>query len=240
MAILQVKSLTQLFGELAAVKDLSFEVEAGEVFGIAGPNGAGKSTLFNVITGFYCGSGDIIFDDTNISRLGTHKICQLGIARTFQIPQLFLTLPLLDNVRVGAHFGIKGAKDEADIINEAISFVGLQGKEHTIAANLNLFDKKRAMIAASLATKPKLLLLDEPIGGLSPTETSESMELFRKINKKLGVTIIIIEHLMKVLMALTNRLLIMENGEKIALAPPAEVVKDEKVIRIYLGESEHA
>jgi branched-chain amino acid transport system ATP-binding protein len=235
MEILQVNNVTQRFGQLAAVKDLSFEVEKGEIFGIAGPNGAGKSTLFNVITGFYHGSGDIIFDGTNISGLRPHQICHKGIARTFQIPQLFLTLPMVENVRVGAHFGVRGAHDERERINEAISLVGLQGKEKVIAANLNLFDKKLTLIAAALATKPKLLLLDEPIGGLSPTEVRESVALIQKINKELGLTIIVIEHLMKVLTKIAQRLMILHNGEKICLGSPEEVAKDKRVIEVYLG-----
>ena len=235
MKILQVKKLTKRFGELAAVKELSFEVEGGEIFGIAGPNGAGKTTLFNLITGFYHGSGDVVFDNVNISRLRPHQICHKGIARTFQIPQLFLTLPLFENVKVGAHFGVAGAHDEKESINEAINFVELKGKENVIAANLNLFDKKRTMLAAALATKPKLLLLDEPIGGLSPIEASQTMTLFQKINKELGLTILIIEHLMKVLTEISQRLMILHNGEKICIGPPQEVSQDRGVIEVYLG-----
>jgi branched-chain amino acid transport system ATP-binding protein len=235
MEILQVKNVTKCFGELAAVKELSFEVEKGEIFGIAGPNGAGKTTLFNLITGFYHGSGDIVFDNVNISRLRPHQICHKGIARTFQIPQLFSTLSLFDNVRVGAHFGVAGAHDEKESINEALNFVRLQGKENVIAANLNLFDRKMTMLAAALATKPKLLLLDEPLGGLSPTEVSQSMTLFQKINKELGLTVIVIEHLMKVLTEISQRLMILHNGEKICIGPPQEVTKDKRVIEVYLG-----
>lgn len=235
MSILQVNKVTQCFGELAAVNNLSFEVEDGEIFGIAGPNGAGKSTLFDVITGFYRGSGDIIFDGSNIIGLRPHQVCHRGIARTFQIPELFLTLPVFDNVRVGAHFGVRGAHDERERINEAINFVGLQGKENIIAANLNLFDKKLTLLAVALATKPKLLLLDEPIGGLSPTELRESVNLIRRINKELGLTIIVIEHLMKVLTEISQRLMIIHNGEKICISSPQEVVKDRRVIEVYLG-----
>ena len=235
MAILRCEKVTQRFGDLVAVKDLSFEVEKGEIFGIAGPNGAGKTTLFNVITGFYQGSGDIIFDNVNITRLRPHQVCHRGIARTFQIPQLYLTLPIADNVMIAAHFGVQGTNDERERIKEAINFVGLQGKEKIIAANLNLFDKKLTMLAAALATKPKLLLLDEPIGGLSPTEVTQSMTLFQKINKELGVTIIVIEHLMKVLTELSQRLMILQNGEKICIGPPQEVTQDKRVIEIYLG-----
>lgn len=240
MNMLEVDRITMRFGDLAVVKDISFKVKKGEIFGIAGPNGAGKTTLFNLITGFYHGSGDITFNGEKIDKLKPYQSCHRGITRTFQIPQLFLTLPVIKNVRVGAHFGAQGVKNETDIINETISFVGLQGKESIITDNLNLFDRKRTELATALATKPKLLLLDEPIGGLSPTETKELMALIQTVNKELGLTVIIIEHLMKVLTQLTDRLMIMENGMEIAIGPPKEVVKDEKVIRVYLGESKHA
>ena len=235
MKILRCENVTQRFGELAAVKNLSFEVEKGEIFGIAGPNGAGKTTLFNLITGFYRGSGNIIFDNVSIMVLRPHQVCHKGIARTFQIPQLFLTLPVVDNVKVGAHFGVRGAKKEKENIDEVINLVGLQGKENVIAANLNLFDKKLTMLAAALATKPKLLLLDEPIGGLSPTEVRQFVALVQKINQELGLTVIIIEHLMKVLTEVSQRLMILHNGEKICIGPPQEVTKDKRVIEVYLG-----
>ena len=242
MKILQVESLTQRFGELAAVDDLSFELEEGEILGIAGPNGAGKSTLFNSITGFYKYTGDIYFNNEKISRLRPHQVCQKGIARTFQIPRLFLTLPVHDNLRVGAHFGVHshGASEEEANIRDVVSLLGLQGKEDIRAANLNLFDKKLTMVAAAMATKPKLLLVDEPTAGLSPTETRDFIDLFKKINKELGLSIIIIEHMMKVITELSQRLLIMENGRKVAIGPPMEVTKDEKVIEIYLGRGKHA
>ena len=240
MHILEVKGVTLRFGQLAAVNDLSFEVEEGEIFGIAGPNGAGKSTLFNVISGVYQGSGDIIFNSINISKLRPHQICHVGIGRTFQVPQIFLTLSMVDNVRVGASFGAQRAKGKEVNIDEVINFVGLQGRENIIAANLNLFDKKLTMLAIALATKPKLLLVDEPIGGLSPTEGKKFIVLVQQLSKELGLTIIIIEHLMKVLAALCNRLLIMENGGKLALGPPKEICHDERVIELYLGRGKHA
>jgi len=240
MNILELNEVTQLFGQLAAVKNLSFEVEKGEIFGIAGPNGAGKTTLFNVISGFYQGSGDIILDGRSIKKLRPHKICRMGIARTFQIPQLFLTLPMVENVRVGAHFGFRGAQNEGENIAKVIDLVGLQGKENVLASNLNLFDKKLTMLAIAMATNPKVLLVDEPIGGLSLTEGKELVGLIRKVNEELGVTILIIEHLMKVLTELCDRLMIMDNGGRFALGPPVEVCSDEKVIEVYLGKGKHA
>ncbi len=236
MIILQIRNLTKRFGELVVVKNLSFEVNEGEIFGIAGPNGAGKTTLFNLITGFHHGSGEIVFNGVNISRLRPHQICHYGIARTFQIPELFLTLSVFENMMVAAHFGMIGSSNEKKFVNEILDFVGLKRKEHVVAANLSLYDKKLAMMGTALATKPKLLLVDEPIGGLSPTETRQFVDLILRINETLGLTIIVIEHLMKVLTTLCQRLLIIENGERIALGSPENVCCDEKVIEIYLGK----
>jgi len=237
MAILQLKKVSKYFGDLTAVKDVTFEVERGEVFGVAGPNGAGKTTLFNVISGMLHGSGEVIFDGENINELRPHQVCQKGIARTFQIPTIFSTMTMVQNVRVGAHFGVRGADSESEEenIKEVINYTGLSGREDVIAENLNLFDKKLAMLAAALATKPKLLLLDEPIGGLSPTEVEKFMTLAQRINQELGVTLIVIEHLMKVLTKVSHRLMILHEGEKICLGPPQEVVKDRRVIEVYLG-----
>lgn len=241
MEILRVDSLTLRFGELAAVNDLSFELEQGEVFGVAGPNGAGKSTLFNAITGFYRYTGDIYFESHRITGLRPHQICQKGIARTFQICQPFSTLSVYDNLRIGAHFGagLRGAKRRRDIV-DMMDFVGLGGKEDVCSANLSLFDKKLTMFAAALLTKPRLVLVDEPTAGLSPTETTEFVALFKKINLSLGITMIIIEHLMKVLTELSQRMLVMENGKKITVGTPTEVCEDKKVIEIYLGRGKHA
>jgi len=235
MPILVCDRVNKYFGAISAVSDLSFEVEKGHIFGIAGPNGAGKSTLFNVITGFYSNSGDIYFEDINITRMKPYHICQLGIARTFQVPQLFESLSLLDNVKAGAHFGTKETHNNEKIISEVIKFVDLEDKKNALVGNLSLFDKKMTMIATALATKPKLLMLDEPTGGLSPAEVKMSIELFRNINNQMGTTLIIIEHVMKVLTELSNFIMIIHMGHKICVGPPHEVTKDPNVIKIYLG-----
>jgi branched-chain amino acid transport system ATP-binding protein len=232
--VLEVKQLTKRFGELAAVKNLSFEVEKGEIFGVAGPNGAGKTTLFNVISGVYSGTGEIIFEGQPISGLRPYQICHRGLVRTFQIPTVFSTMTLYDNVRVGAHFGNDG-QDEDKIIGDALDFVGLRGKENVEAKHLCLFDKKLTMLAAALATQPRLLMLDEPIGGLSPVEIGKSISLFKKINQEMRVTLIVIEHLMSVLMEISQRLMILHNGERISIGSPEEVAKDKQVIEVYLG-----
>jgi len=235
VSLLRCDKVTMKFGALAAVNALSFEIEKGEIFGIAGPNGAGKSTLFNVITGFCQGSGDIYFGDVKISKMRPHQICNLGIARTFQIPQLCQSLSVFNNIKIGAHFGVKGPHDDTELINGAIDFVDLAGKEEIIADNLDLLDKKKTMIAGALATKPKILMLDEPTGGLSPAEVKQSIELFRKINEELGITIVIIEHLMKVLTELSQRMMIIHMGSRICIGPPCDVTQDHRVVKIYLG-----
>ena len=224
--ILRCENVTKQFGKLYAVDGLSFEVEEGTIFGIAGTNGSGKTTTFNLITGVYPFSGDIIFNGEKVSGMTPYKICHKGVARTFQIPQLFLSLSLLENVRAGAHFGASAEKHRANPLKQLVP---------QIAANLKLLDKKLAMIATALATKPKMLLLDEPIAGLNPIEIRQSIELIKKINHELGVTILIIEHFMKVLTELSQRLMILENGIQICIGPPHEVTQDKRVIETYLG-----
>jgi branched-chain amino acid transport system ATP-binding protein len=232
--ILETRQITRRFGSLAAINDLSFAVEEGEIFGIAGPNGAGKTTLFNVISGMYSNAGEILFCSERIDRKRPYQICLKGLARTFQIPTVFSTLSVYDNVRVGAHFGGHGA-NEKKTIDEVLDFVELSDKREIEATHLSLYDKKMTMLAATLATRPKLLMVDEPIGGLSPVEITKSVEVFRRINKELGITLIVIEHLMKVLMELSDRMMILHNGQKISIGSPEEVANDRQVIEVYLG-----
>jgi branched-chain amino acid transport system ATP-binding protein len=231
MSHLEVDNVSLSFGKLAVLNGVSFAVEPGEVFGIAGPNGAGKTTLFNVITGFYHGSGRVAFDGRRLGRLGPHAVCRRGLARTFQAPQLFPSLSTIENVRVGAYFG---GRDEAGA-DEALQFVGLQAKRDLPVESLSLQDKKLTMIAAALATKPSMLLLDEPVGGLSPKEVSEAVELFRRINQELGLTLVVIEHVMRVLTALAGRLLILSNGKDVCIGSPEKVCADPEIIDLYLG-----
>jgi branched-chain amino acid transport system ATP-binding protein len=235
MAMLESRNVTRNFGRLTAVSNLSFEVEKGEIFGIAGPNGAGKTTLFNLIAGVYPCSGEIVFQGQKINGLRPHSICQMGIARTFQIPLVFPSLTVYENVETGAHFGNDKGEDEKRIVSETLDFVGLKGKENVTAKHLRLFDKKMTMLAAALATKPQLLLLDEPAGGLNPAEIKQSVSLFKRVNEELGITIIMIEHLMKVLMDISQRLMILHNGEKTCIGSAETVGRDKKVIEVYLG-----
>jgi branched-chain amino acid transport system ATP-binding protein len=233
--LLQLEGVTKKFGDFTVIDGLSFEVETGEVFGIAGPNGAGKTTLFNVVTGFYPAQGKIRFDGRRIDGLGPHQICHRGIARTFQMPLLFHSMSILQNVSVGAHFGKDRSALDGGRLREVLDFVGLGPRQNRPTAGLKIFDKKLTMLAAALATRPRLLLLDEPVAGLSPIEAEQFIDLAGRINRELGVTIIVIEHLMRVLVQISNRLLILDNGKQIALGPPEAVVQDPRVIEVYLG-----
>ncbi len=237
--LLEARNVTKRFGEMAAVNNLSFTVREGEILGIAGPNGAGKTTLFNVISGVYPAEGKIIFDGQNIAGLGPHHICRRGLARTFQTPVVFSSLSVYDNVKVGVHFGSGASRrQEKEIIDELLDFVGLSAKRDQLARNLPLIDKKLTMVAAALATRPKLLLMDEPLGGLSPAEIKLTIALVEKISQKLGITLLVIEHIMRVLAGISSRLMILHNGEIIATGSPEEVVRDERVIEVYLGGRE--
>jgi branched-chain amino acid transport system ATP-binding protein len=233
--MLKVIHVTKKFGELKAVNDLSFEVKSGQIFGIAGPNGAGKSTLYNLITGFYSFNGTIEFGGRDISGLPPFRIAKAGIARTFQIPQTFPSLSVQKAISVGSRFGAAGGLDSAHV-NDVIQFVDLDNERNQNTGLLNLLGKKKLMIGAALATKPKILMLDEPMAGCNATEIRSLMDLIAKINHDLKITIIIIEHFMKVLNELTEELLIIESGAKICQGDPLEVVNDPQVVACYLGE----
>ncbi len=236
--MLNAYNVTKQFGALKAVDNLSFEVQKGQIFGIAGPNGAGKSTVYNLITGFYNYEGKIEFDGRDITGKPPYRIAKAGIARTFQVPQIFPSLTVLKSISVGSRFGAAGGLD-SDHVDEVIRFVELENERLQSTALLNLLGKKKLMIGAALATKPKILMLDEPMAGCNPTEIRSLMDLIGKINRDLGITIIIIEHFMKVLTELTEKLLIIESGRMICCDEPARVAKDPKVIECYLGE-DHA
>lgn len=233
--MLRVTQVTKKFGELTAVNNLSFEVAQGQVFGIAGPNGAGKSTVYNLITGLYDFEGAISFKDQDISGLPPHRIARLGIARTFQIPQTFPSLTVAKTVEVGSYFGSQTGFDR-DHVDEVLTFVNLSDKKHALTGSLNLLDKKMLMIGAALATRPEILMLDEPMAGSNSKEILRLMDLIRRINQDLGVTIILIEHFMKVLTELTQTLLILETGTEICCGDPGEVTSDPRVIECYLGD----
>ena len=233
--MLKAFNVTKRFGALKAVDNLSFDVKKGQIFGIAGPNGAGKSTVYNLITGFYRYEGKIEFDGRNISGKPPYHIAKAGIARTFQIPQTFPSLSVQKSISVGARFGTAGGLDSTHV-DEVIRFVDLEQERSQNTALLNLLGKKKLMIGAALATKPKILMLDEPMAGCNPAEIKDLMDLIGRINRELGITIIIIEHFMKVLTELTEILLIIESGRMICCDEPTKVVNDPRVIQSYLGE----
>ena len=234
--ILSVDTITKRFGGLVAVRDLSFELRAGEVLGFLGPNGAGKTTLINVIAGEYePDSGHVMFDGTDIAGLPLHKICHLGIARTYQIPRPFTKLTVLQNVAVAAIYGRNFSKKAGE--NEAhkiLDFTGLSDKKEMLAGDLEEISLKRLELARSLATDPTLLLIDELAGGLTEKEIPQVLGLLKRINQ-MGKSIIIIEHVMKVMMKAVDRIIVMDEGLKIAEGKPSEVIRNSKVIKAYFG-----
>lgn len=235
--ILSCTGICKNFGGMAALKDLDFQVIRGEIFGIAGPNGAGKTTLFNVMSKILpLDHGRVWFDGEYLEKLSAHEICRHGLTRTFQIPQIFSSLTVYKNVLVGTVFGnMKNEVEEEKNIEEVLNFVGLWEKRNKIAEELSLYERKVLMIATALATKPKMLMLDEPVAGLSKNESSHEMDLIRRINKN-NVTLILIEHNMDVLMGISDRVMILQHGKKICEGAPEVVCNDEAVIEAYLGE----
>lgn len=234
--MLKVTRLTKKFGQLVAVGDLSFEVHKGQIYGIAGPNGAGKSTVFNLIVGKYGYEGRIEFDGRSITGLSPDRIAKRGIARTFQIPQIFPSLTVEKSISVGSRFGARSGFSP-DHVRQIIDFVGLTGERRQKTGKLDLLGKKRLMIGAALATRPKIFMLDEPMAGSNAQEIRQLMDLIRRINGELDVTIIIIEHFMRVLTELTETLLVIESGRLICCDDPETVAADPKVIECYLGET---
>jgi branched-chain amino acid transport system ATP-binding protein len=237
--ILEIKNLLKSFGGLVAIKDLHFTVSDGEIIGLIGPNGSGKTTLFNLISGFLKpDSGRIRFNGGDITGLKPHRICRTGIARTFQLTKPFGGMTALQNIMVGRMYGaewggrVRQAEEECEKILE---FVGLGGRGPFLASSFNIVDRKRLEIARALATKPRLLLLDEMMSGLTHTEMEEALQLVRTIGHS-GITLIVVEHVMKAILDVSSRLIVLNHGEKIAEGKPQEVVRNEKVIEAYLGE----
>lgn len=245
MTILEVKNLTKKFKGLIAVNNVSFQINQSEIVGLIGPNGAGKTTLFDMIScnippdgsSPYPNNGEIIFLGKNITNLPAYKRCKLGIGRTFQLTKPILEMTVLENVIIGLLFG-KNSIDKVDIYkeaNEICNFVSLGDKKNTIAKNLTTPDRKKLELARALATKPKLLLLDEIMAGLRPNEIIDACNTIKKIRDS-GITILVVEHVMKAIMTISDRILVMDHGIIIAEGKPEEIANNKKVIEAYLGE----
>lgn len=241
--ILKIKNVCKNFGNLKAVHHLSFNVEEGQILGIAGPNGAGKTTLFNLITGipYNNDSGEIYFNELPIHFFPAHKKCHLGIARTFQREAVFETLTVFENVMIACVYGNKNAakKDKKEIAYRALEVVELNKKTniHKKANHLSLFDKKKLMLASALAMNPKILFLDEPASGLSDPEIKEMIEIIRKLNQN-NLTIIVIEHILPLLTNLSDKIMVINEGQKLIEGLPKKIFNDSQVIEAYLGRKE--
>jgi len=238
--ILQINNVSMKFGSLVANDNVSFNVNKGEIVSLIGPNGAGKTTLFNCITGFYKPfSGKVIFDGHDITGLKPSRICHLGLTRTFQIVKPLKEMTVLENVLTGAFCKTNSTQEAVEQAMEILKLTHLDGKKDVIAGSLTIADKKRLEIARALATKPKMLMLDEAMAGLNQTEIKEAMELILKIRDK-GITLVIVEHIMEAIMPISDRVVVLNAGKKIAEDVPEKVVNDERVIKAYLGERYHA
>jgi branched-chain amino acid transport system ATP-binding protein len=240
MSLLSVRHVSRFFGGLAALTDVSFDVRKGEILGLIGPNGAGKTTLFNVINGFYAPSrGEVVFKEKNISHLRPNKICTLGIARTFQVVKPLRRMTVLDNVVASAFLRAKNKSEATEKAFEILQFSGLYDDRDILSKGLPLGKRKRLEIARALATGPEMLLLDESFAGLNPTELNESIAVIEKIKDR-GITMMVIEHHMKVIMSISDRIVVLNYGEKIAEGTPGEICNNPLVITAYLGVAENA
>jgi len=238
MALLEVTGITKRFGGLCAVNDLSLSLDKGQILGLIGPNGAGKTTAFNMISGFYKpDEGDINFEGKNITGLRPDQVCKLGLTRTFQVVKPFPQLSVRDNVMVGAYNRTNDKKVARQKAEEIIEFLGMQDLEGMTASSLSVAYRKRLEVAKALATDPKIILLDEAMAGLRPIETDHMIDLVRQVSNQ-GIALLLVEHVMRVIMSLAERIVVIHHGEKIAEGKPQEIVHDKAVIDAYLGEVE--
>ena len=240
--LLEIKEVTKWFGGVNALQGLNLQVYQDEIVGLIGPNGAGKTTLFNVISGsFRQNLGEISFGGQNIDKLKAFERCRLGIARTFQTVRPFLDFSVEENLIIGAWYGrgkerLSG-RDLQETTEKILETLGLQAKRHDLAKNLTLVERKFVEVARALATKPRLLLLDEVLSGLNPAELEKAVQLIKNLSVSFGVTIIWIEHIMKALLAVCDRFVVLNYGIKLTEGKPSEVVADERVIEAYLGRT---
>jgi branched-chain amino acid transport system ATP-binding protein len=241
MSLIEVKEVSKQFGGLAALTNISFALNKGEILGLIGPNGAGKTTIFNVINGFYPPTkGDVFLKGQNVSNLKPHVLCRLGLARTFQVVKPLQRMSTLDNVIASAFVRAKTKAQAEEIAIDVIKFTNLYGEKDLISKGLPLGKRKRLEIARALATQPEIILLDESFAGLNPTEINEQIDIVKKIRTEKGITILIIEHHMKVIMSISDRIVVLNYGQKIAEGTPSEIGHNPLVIEAYLGEEHRA
>jgi branched-chain amino acid transport system ATP-binding protein len=237
MIALEAVNISKYFGGLAAVSNVSFQVDEGEIVGLIGPNGAGKTTIFNLINNYYpLSNGDLAFFGETISGLPTHQICRKGIARTFQVVKPFRRLSVLENVMTSAFLRYPDTEKARKKASWCLEYTGLSAFQNTLGKSLPLGQRKRLEIARALATDPKLMLLDETCAGLNPSELNGAIALIRQINKTLKISIIIIEHHMRVIMSISDRIIVLHQGEKISEGTPEHVKNNPQVIESYLGQ----
>src|SRR5580658_8056875 len=236
---LVIRGLNKRFGGLRAVQDVSFSVQDNETVALIGPNGAGKTTSFHLMTGFHRpDSGSVLAFGREIVGLKPHDICALGLARTFQVAKPFGAMTVLDNVMTGAFLRDRHVATAREKAREAVDFVGLSLKENTAAKDLTTIDQRRLEMARALATQPRLLLLDEVMAGLNPAEIDQAVGLIGKLSQR-GLTIVIVEHVMRAIMAVARHIVVLDHGQKIAEGAPKEIVENPEVIRAYLGSYVH-
>lgn len=238
--LLETRGVTQRFGGLVANSDVSITIRRGEILGLIGPNGAGKSTLFGAIAGARVPtSGSILFEGRDITRLPAAERCRLGIARTFQVPRSFDSMSVVENVMIGAFVRHANATRARAAAFETLDFVGLAGRAEVSAGQLTPPEKRRLEVARAIATEPKLLLLDEVLTGLTPSEARLGVELVRKVQAR-GITVVMVEHVMEIVMQLVERAIVLNLGQLLAEGPPAGIVRNEAVIAAYLGDRHRA